>query len=61
MQANFIESNPMPVKAVLAMMGRIEEIYRLPMVSMKRETRDKLQQVAAEAGLLAVGAAVSDL
>src|SRR6185369_12647886 len=30
MQANFIESNPIPVKAVLAMMGRIEEIYRLP-------------------------------
>src|SRR5215470_14544693 len=61
MQANFIESNPMPVKAVLAMMGRIEEVYRLPMVHMKRETRDKLQQVAAEAGLLTVGAAVSDL
>jgi 4-hydroxy-tetrahydrodipicolinate synthase len=61
MQANFIESNPMPVKAVLAMMGRIEEIYRLPMVPMKRETRAKLQQVAAEAGLLKGHAAVSDL
>jgi 4-hydroxy-tetrahydrodipicolinate synthase len=60
MQANFIESNPMPVKAVLAMMGRIEEIYRLPMVPMKRETRTKLEQVAAEAGLLNVHAAVSD-
>jgi 4-hydroxy-tetrahydrodipicolinate synthase len=60
-QANFIETNPMPVKAVLAMMGRIEEVYRLPMVPMKRETREKLQQVAAEVGLLAVGAAVSDL
>src|SRR6202043_4121536 len=32
MQANFIESSPMPVKAVLAMMGRMEEVYRLPMV-----------------------------
>ena len=52
MQANFIESNPMPVKAVLAMMGRIEENYRLPMVPMKPETRAKLQQIAAEAGLL---------
>jgi 4-hydroxy-tetrahydrodipicolinate synthase len=61
MQANFIESNPMPVKAVLAMMGRIEEIYRLPMVPMKRETRAKLQQVAVEAGLLKGQAAVSDL
>jgi 4-hydroxy-tetrahydrodipicolinate synthase len=62
MQANFIESNPMPVKAVLAMMGRIEEIYRLPMLPMKRETRNKLQQIAAEVGLLEpVSAAVSDL
>lgn len=61
MQANFIESNPMPVKAVLAMMGRIEEVYRLPMVAMKKETRAKLQQVAAEAGLLNGGTSVSDL
>ena len=60
MQANFIESNPMPVKAVLAMMGRIEEVYRLPMVPMRKETRDKLQQVAAEAGLLSAYASVSD-
>lgn len=61
MQTNFIESNPMPVKAVLAMMGRIEEVYRLPMVPMKKETRIKLEQVAAEAGLLSVHAGVSDL
>src|SRR3954464_8937741 len=52
MQANFIESNPMPAKAVLAMMGRIEEVYRLPMVPMKKETRAKLEQIAADAGLL---------
>ncbi|HKD15332.1 MAG TPA: 4-hydroxy-tetrahydrodipicolinate synthase, partial [Candidatus Angelobacter sp.] len=43
MQANFIESNPMPVKAVLAMMGRIEEFYRLPMVPVKAETRARLE------------------
>ncbi len=41
----------MPVKAVLAMMGRIEEVYRLPMVPMKKETRARLQQVAAESRL----------
>src|SRR4051812_38519181 len=52
MQANFIESNPMPVKAVLAMMGRIEEVYRLPMVPMKKDTRAKLEQIAADAGLI---------
>src|SRR5919201_851 len=32
MQANFIESNPIPVKAALAMMGKIREAYRLPLV-----------------------------
>jgi 4-hydroxy-tetrahydrodipicolinate synthase len=52
MLANFIESNPLPVKAVLAMMGRIEEVYRLPMLPMRRDTRSKLQKVAAEAGLI---------
>ncbi len=52
MQANFIESNPLPVKAVLAMMGRIEEIYRLPLCPMKKDTRAKLEKIAAEAGVL---------
>ncbi|HUO60436.1 MAG TPA: 4-hydroxy-tetrahydrodipicolinate synthase [Candidatus Acidoferrales bacterium] len=52
MQANFIESNPMPVKAALAMMGRIEENYRLPMVRMKAETRAKLEKVMQKCGLL---------
>ncbi len=52
MQANFIESNPMPVKAVLAMMGKIEEVYRLPMLPMRRDTRSKLQKIASDAGLL---------
>ena len=52
MQANFIESNPGPAKAVLAMMGRIEEVYRLPLVPVKKETRAKLEKVAAEVGLL---------
>jgi 4-hydroxy-tetrahydrodipicolinate synthase len=52
MNANFIESNPGPVKAVLAMMGRIEETYRLPMVPMRPENRSKLEKIAAEAGVL---------
>jgi len=52
MQANFIESNPIPVKAVLAMMGKIEENYRLPLVPMRPENRAKLEKIAAEAGLL---------
>ncbi|HUK87440.1 MAG TPA: 4-hydroxy-tetrahydrodipicolinate synthase [Terriglobales bacterium] len=52
MQANFLESNPMPVKCVLAMMGRIEEVYRLPMLPVKKETRSKLEKIAGEVGLL---------
>jgi 4-hydroxy-tetrahydrodipicolinate synthase len=52
MQANFIESNPLPVKAVLSMMGKIEEIYRLPLLPMKRDTRSRLQRIATEAGIV---------
>jgi 4-hydroxy-tetrahydrodipicolinate synthase len=48
LQANFIESNPMPVKAVLAIMGMMEENYRLPMVRVKQETRAKLEKLVEE-------------
>ena len=59
MQANFIESSPLPVKAVLAMMGKIEEIYRLPLVPMRRDTRSRLQKIATEVGLITKPAAPS--
>jgi 4-hydroxy-tetrahydrodipicolinate synthase len=52
MQVNFIETNPIPVKAALALMGMIEEVYRLPMVPMKAENRAKLEKVLAAQGLL---------
>lgn len=52
MQANFFESNPCPAKAILAMMGRIEEVLRLPLVPVRKETRAKLEKVVAELGLL---------
>ena len=52
MQANFLESNPMPVKCVLAMMGRVEENYRLPMLKVKPETRAKLEKTAKSCGLI---------
>ena len=58
MQVNFIETNPIPVKAALAMMGMIEEVYRLPMVPMKPENRAKLEKVLAAQGLLAKSAAL---
>jgi 4-hydroxy-tetrahydrodipicolinate synthase len=52
MQANFLETNPIPVKAALAMMGLIEEVYRLPLVPMKPENRAKLEKAVAAQGLL---------
>jgi 4-hydroxy-tetrahydrodipicolinate synthase len=52
MQANFIESNPMPIKAVLAMQGRIGEHYRLPMLPMQPHLRAKLEAVARAAGVV---------
>ena len=57
MQANFIESNPLPVKAVLAMMGKIQEVYRLPLLPMKRDTRSRLQRIATEVGAITKPAA----
>jgi 4-hydroxy-tetrahydrodipicolinate synthase len=45
MKVNFIESNPGPVKAALAMMGIIEEHYRLPMVRMRPESRRAVREV----------------
>jgi 4-hydroxy-tetrahydrodipicolinate synthase len=57
MQANFIESSPLPVKAALAMMGKIEEVYRLPLLPMRRDTRSRLQKVVTEVGLIAKPAA----
>jgi 4-hydroxy-tetrahydrodipicolinate synthase len=52
MNANFMESNPIPVKAALAMMGMIEESYRLPLVPMSSANRDKFRKIVEEAGLL---------
>jgi 4-hydroxy-tetrahydrodipicolinate synthase len=52
MEANFMEASPTPVKAVLAMMGRMEETVRLPMVPVSGATRRSLERVAGELGLL---------
>jgi 4-hydroxy-tetrahydrodipicolinate synthase len=52
MDANFVESNPIPVKAAMAMMGLIEENYRLPLVPISAANREKLQKVVEQLGLL---------
>ena len=45
MNANFIETNPIPVKASLAMMGMINEVYRLPMVPMGSKNKKTLKKI----------------
>jgi 4-hydroxy-tetrahydrodipicolinate synthase len=49
--ANFIEPNPQPIKCVLAMMGRIEEVYRLPLMPVEGSTRARLEHLAGKFGL----------
>jgi 4-hydroxy-tetrahydrodipicolinate synthase len=44
MNVNFVETNPIPAKAALAMMGIVEENYRLPLVPLKDESRQKLRK-----------------
>jgi 4-hydroxy-tetrahydrodipicolinate synthase len=51
MQAHFCEPNPAPVKAVLALMGKCEDVLRLPMVSVTAANRKKLQALVTELGL----------
>jgi 4-hydroxy-tetrahydrodipicolinate synthase len=52
MSANFIESNPQPVKYAMAAMGLLEEVFRLPMVSPRAETKEKIANVLKTLGLL---------
>jgi 4-hydroxy-tetrahydrodipicolinate synthase len=45
MEINFIESNPIPVKAALALMGLLEPVWRLPMVAPRVENLVRIQAV----------------
>ena len=51
-EANFWESNPGPVKAVLSLMGRTSDVVRLPLVPPPPPTRTRLERLAGELGLL---------
>jgi 4-hydroxy-tetrahydrodipicolinate synthase len=48
----FIETNPVPVKATLAMLGLIEEEYRLPLVPMSSKNRELLKITLKACGVL---------
>ena len=62
MAVNFIEANPIPIKAAMATMGLLEERYRLPMVSPRATSREKIAAtlacVRAELASITVGAGV---
>ena len=48
----FIETNPVPVKATLAMLGVCEEQYRLPLVPMTARNRDVLRATLKACGII---------
>ncbi len=52
LQVNFIEANPVPVKAAMAAMGLLEEVYRLPMVSPTPASKEKIVSVLKDLHLL---------
>ncbi len=52
MEALFVEVNPIPVKAALAMMGKIKEEYRLPLCKMADANREKLKKAMADYKLI---------
>jgi 4-hydroxy-tetrahydrodipicolinate synthase len=53
MLVNFVESNPIPVKAAMAMLGLLDEQYRLPMVPPSPASRAKIAEVMGELGITA--------
>src|SRR6266853_2552535 len=52
MEANFIESSPGPVKAAMALMGLLEENFRLPLVPVQEQSRALVREVITELGLM---------
>jgi 4-hydroxy-tetrahydrodipicolinate synthase len=50
--AMFIETNPIPVKTALAMMGKIQEEFRLPLCEMSSANKEKLRKVLLDLKLI---------
>lgn len=51
-QVMFIETSPIPIKAAMAMMGLIDEVYRLPLVPLSEKSRARLREVLVSAGIV---------
>lgn len=52
MELNFIESNPIPVKYALALMKKIDPVYRLPLLEMTKKNKDIFKKAMQNAGLI---------
>ena len=52
MNSMFYETNPIPVKTALAMMGKIQEEFRLPLCQMSQSNRERLRSVMIKMGLV---------
>lgn len=52
LQVNFVEANPLPVKSAMAMMGLLEETFRLPMCPPTTASKDKIRSVLHQMQLL---------
>lgn len=52
MEVNFVESNPIPVKAALARMGLLEPVWRLPLVPPSAASMSRIEQVLSQTGLI---------
>jgi 4-hydroxy-tetrahydrodipicolinate synthase len=52
MEVNFVETNPIPVKAALALMGLLEPVWRLPLVPPRPENLARIEKVLEEVGLV---------
>jgi 4-hydroxy-tetrahydrodipicolinate synthase len=55
MTVNFVEANPIPIKAAMAMMGLLEERYRLPMVPPQPASRERIAAVLKSVTTVASG------
>jgi 4-hydroxy-tetrahydrodipicolinate synthase len=52
MNVNFIESNPIPVKAAMGLMGLLDPVFRLPLVPPSDASLAKIEKVLESLGLL---------
>jgi 4-hydroxy-tetrahydrodipicolinate synthase len=51
MEVNFVESNPIPVKAAMALMGLLEPVWRLPLTPPSADSLEKIEAVLRQLGL----------